>query len=148
LANAFFAGHDRHRQHTRHGAHAAVQAQFAHQQKAAQVVGVQRAIRAQDADGDGQIEARAFLLQVGRRQVDGDVRGRNQVAGVLDGRADAVAALAHGGVRQADGVEDVLFRNHAAIVHLDIDEVGVDSVDSRAVSLEEHLFLDCSECSR
>ena len=26
----------------------------------------------------------------------------------------------------------------AAIVHLDIDEVGVDSVDSRAVSFEEH----------
>ena len=32
----------------------------------------------------------------------------------------------------------VFFRNHAAIVHLDIDEIGIDSVDSRAVSFEKH----------
>ena len=64
--------------------------------------------------------------------------GGNQVAGVLDGGADTVAALAHGGVGQADGVEDVLLRNDAAVVHLDINEIGVDSVDSRAVSFEEH----------
>ena len=74
VGNVFFARQDGHRQHARHGAHAAVEAQFAHQQKAAQVVGPQRAIGAQDADGDGQIEARAFLLHVGGRQVDGDDR--------------------------------------------------------------------------
>ena len=71
---------------------------------------LQRAIGAQDADGDGQIEARAFFLEVGGREVDGDVRGRNEVAGVLDGGAHAVAALAHGGIGQADGVEVVLIR--------------------------------------
>ncbi len=147
VGDALFAGHDGHRQHSRHGADAAVQAQFAHQQKLAQVGGFQRAIRAQNADGDGQIEARAFLFDVGGRQVDGDVRGRNQVAGVLDGRADAVAALAHRGVGQAHGVEVILVADHATIVHLDINEVGVDSVNSRAVSLEEH-GLGCSECSR
>ena len=32
----------------------------------------------------------------------------------------------------------ILLRNHAAIVHLDIDEVGVDAVNSRAESFEEH----------
>jgi hypothetical protein len=44
---------------------------------------LQRSVGAQNAHGNGQIEARAFLLLVGRRQIDGDVGGRNQVAGVL-----------------------------------------------------------------
>jgi hypothetical protein len=35
-------------------------------------------------------------------------------------------------------VEDVLVRDYAAIVHLDINEVGIDSIDSRAVSFEKH----------
>ena len=75
------------------------------------------------------------------------IGGRNQVAGVLDGGAHAVAALAHRGVGQAHGVEVILLGDHAAIVHLDIDEVGVDAVDSRAESFEEH-GGSCSECSR
>ena len=125
-------------QHAGDGADAAVEAEFADQEKTAQIVGAQRAVRAEDADGDGQVEARAFFFQVGGRKVDGDEGGRNQVAGVLDGGADAVAAFAHGGVGQAHGVEVVFVRDHAAIVHLDIDEVGVDAVDSRAEGLEEH----------
>jgi hypothetical protein len=119
---------------------AAVEAQFANQQELAQVAHAQRAIRAQNADGDGQIEARAFLLEVGGRQVDGDVGGRNQIAGVLDGGPDAVASLEHRRIGEADGVEDVLLGNHAAVIDLDIDEVGVDAVDSRAVGLEENGF--------
>jgi RNA:NAD 2'-phosphotransferase (TPT1/KptA family) len=35
-------------------------------------------------------------------------------------------------------MEDVLLRHNAAIVHLDIDEVGVDSVDSRAENFKKH----------
>src|SRR5271157_4212790 len=143
VGNAFFAGHNGHRQHSRNRAHAAVKAQFADQEKAAQVGRGQCAISAQDADGDGQIEAGAFLFQVGGGQVDGDVGGRYQVTGVLNGGADAVAALAHRGVGQADGVEVVLVGDNAAVVHLDIDEVGVNSVNSRAVSLEKH-----GECSQ
>ena len=97
---------------------------------------MQSAVRAQNADGDGQIEARAFFLEIGGRQVDGDVRGWNQVARVLDGGAHAVAALAHSGVGKADGVEVIFVSNHAAVVDLDVDEVGVDAIDSCAVSLE------------
>ena len=66
------------------------------------------------------------------------MRGRNQVAGVFDGGADAVAALAHGGVGQADGVEVVLLGDDAAVVDLDVNEVGVDAVDGRAEGFEEH----------
>ena len=64
-----------------------------------------RAVGAEDADGDGEIEARALLLDVGGREVDGDAGGRKVEAGVLDGGADAVAGLADGGVGQADGGE-------------------------------------------
>ena len=75
---------------------------------------------------------------VGRRQVDGDKRGRNHVAGVLDGGAHPVAALAHRGVGQAHGMEGILFRNRAAVIHLNVNDVGVDAVDSRAEHLEKH----------
>jgi hypothetical protein len=33
-------------------------------------------------------------------------------------------------------MKNVLIRNHAAIVHLDIDEVGVDAIHSRAESFK------------
>ncbi len=78
---------------------------------------LQGAVRAEDSDRDGQVEAGAFLLQVGGSEIDGDVRGRNEIAGVLDGGADAIAALAHGGVGKADGVEVVLLGDDAAVVN-------------------------------
>ncbi len=66
------------------------------------------------------------------------MRGRNQVAGVLDGGADAVAALAHGCIGQTDGVKVVLVGDHAAVIDFYIDEVGVDAVDGCAESFKEH----------
>ena len=125
-------------QHAGDGAHAAVEAELADQEKAAEVVRAQRAIGAEDADGDGQVEAGAFFLEIGGREVDGDEGGRDVEAGVLDGGADAVAAFAHGGVGQADGVEVIFIGDHAAIVDFDVDEVGVDAVDGGAESFEEH----------
>jgi hypothetical protein len=35
-------------------------------------------------------------------------------------------------------MEDVFIHHHAAIVDLDVDEVGVDSVDSRTENLKKH----------
>ena len=69
---------------------------------------LQCTVCAENSEGDGQIEAGAFFLEVGGGEVDGDVGGRNEIAGVLDGGAHAIAAFAHGGVGQADGVEVVL----------------------------------------
>ena len=56
----------------------------------------------QHADGDGQVVGRAFLAQIGRGQVDRDALDREREAAVLDGRVDAIPALAHGRIRQAD----------------------------------------------
>jgi hypothetical protein len=97
--------------------------------KRRQIRRLQRPIRAQDADGNGQIEARALLLDIRRSQIDGDVGRRNQVSGVLHRRPHAVAALAHRRIRQTDGVKMVFFGNGSAEVYLDIDEVGIDAVD-------------------
>ena len=66
------------------------------------------------------------------------MRGWNQVAGVLDGGAYAVAAFAHGRIGQADGVKVVLIGDHAAVIDFYIDEVGVDAIDGRAEGFEKH----------
>ena len=98
---------------------------------------MQGAIGAEDADGHGQVEAGALFLDVGGREVDGDVRRRHVEAGVLDGGAHAVAAFAHGGVGQADGVK-VIFLGLCRRVDFDVDDVRVDAVDSSAEGFEEH----------
>jgi hypothetical protein len=54
------------------------------------------------------------------------------------GRADAVAAFAHGCVGQADGVKVVLIGNHAAVIDFYIDKVGVDAINSCAEGFKEH----------
>ena len=52
----------------------------------------------EDADGDRQVEAAALLRQVRRREVDGDVPGRQLEAAVGERRAHAVLALLHDGL--------------------------------------------------
>jgi hypothetical protein len=148
VGNSLFAGQDGHGQHAGDGADAAVEAELADHEKAAEVGGPQGAVSSKNADGDGKIEAGAFFLDVGRGEVDGDEGGRDGVAGVLDGGTDAVAAFAHRGVGQADGVKVILVHDHTAVVHLDFDEVGVDSVDGRTEGFEEHGGGLNRECTR
>jgi hypothetical protein len=45
-------------------------------------------------------------------------------------------------------MEVIFVEDCAAIVNLDIDEVGIDAVDSRAEGPEEHGSEEWSECSR
>src|ERR1019366_8237062 len=125
-------------QHSLHRPQAAVEAQLADQQEVGDVLDVERAVGSENSDGDGQIEAGASLLDVGRGQVDGDAGGRNVEAGVLDGGAHAVAGLADGGVGQADGVELLFVGLDAGEVDLDVDDAGVDAVDGGAAGFEEH----------
>jgi hypothetical protein len=86
----------------------------------------------------GRSKPRAFLLDVGGRQVDGDVRGRDVVAAVLQRRANSFAALAHRRVRQAHGGEVVFRHLDAGNVHFHLDDRGVNAVDRGAQGLEEH----------
>jgi hypothetical protein len=66
------------------------------------------------------------------------VRGGNVVSAIAQGGAYAVAALADGGIGQADGVEMVVVGLDPGDVDLDLDDVGVDSVDYGAKGLVEH----------
>ena len=59
----------------------------------------------QQAERDGQVIVTALLGQVGRREVDGDMLGRQREANGGKGRPHALAAFADGLVRQADNGE-------------------------------------------
>ena len=75
--------------------------------------------------GDREVEPRAGLAQVGRREVGGDPLQRELEAAVDERRPHALARLAHGGVGQADDRE----RGQAAMdVDLDPDRAGLDAV--------------------
>ena len=86
------------------------------------------ALRREDAERDRQIERRAGLADVGRRQVDGDAVRRKLEAGVADRAAHAIAALAHAGVGQADHRERRQAERH---VHLHMDRAGFDAEERR-----------------
>jgi hypothetical protein len=105
-------------------------------------VGVQnlseeRALATEQPERHGQIKRGSFLADVSGSEVDGYrlLRGKIEAA-IPERRADALAALLYGKVRQADDVEIAL--EAWANVYLDLDEVGVDSKDRSAESLEEH----------
>ncbi len=123
--------------HALHGAQGAVQAEFADEQEVRKLFVVQRAVGSEDGDGNGQVEAGPFLLQVRRREIDGDARGRKVEARVLDGSADAVAALADSGVGQTHGVKLLLGELDRGEVDFDLNEVGVDTIDGGAADFEE-----------
>jgi hypothetical protein len=70
----------------------------------------------EDAERDRQVEAPAFLAQLGRCEVDRDAPRWKLEARVHERRANAVAALLHFGVGKADDGER---RQAVGEVHLD-----------------------------
>ena len=89
-------------------ANAAVERKFAHKEAVGNLFLVQAAVGADDAQRHGQVKSRTFLVDVGGGEINGDVRGRNVVAAVLQRRAHPVAAFADSGIGQANGVKVVL----------------------------------------
>ena len=65
--------------------------------------------------------------------------GGNVVSAVLESSFDAIAALAHSGVGETDGVEMVLVGFDAGDVDFYLDYVGIDSIDSGTERFVEHL---------
>jgi hypothetical protein len=68
------------------------------------------------------------------------VRRRDVVAAVFQRGADAVAALADGGIGQADRGEVVLITLDAGAVDLDLDDVGIDALNRGAERFVEHVW--------
>lgn len=102
------------------------------------MVEAQGTVCAENADGDRQIEAGALFTDVSGGEIDGDVRGRDQVAGVLDSGTDAIAAFADGGIGKTDGVEVILLGDCAAVIDFDVDQVGVNPINGGAKGFKEH----------
>ena len=80
IGNLFLASEDGNGQHAGDGANAAIESEFADHQKLIDVIDAQRAVGAEDSEGDGKVETRAFFFQVGGREVDGDLSRRNRIA--------------------------------------------------------------------
>ena len=91
----------------------------------------------QQADGDRQVVDRAFLADVGRREIDGDVellaRGKPLV---LERGGDPVLRLLDCGVGEADNRE--LRRPHRR-VDLDLNRLRVDPADRARIAFRKHL---------
>ena len=93
----------RDREHPAHRAHAAVERQLAHQERAIESARLHEAGGAEDAHRHRQIEGRALLAQVRRRQVHGDPVDRELEPRVADRGPNPVPALAHGRIRESHG---------------------------------------------
>src|SRR5438552_925038 len=132
-------------QRAAHPAHPAIERKFAHQDVVAQFFFIQRTVGAENSQRHRQVESRTFFLYIRGREVDGDLCSRNIVAAVAQRRADALAALAHRRIGQADGVEVVFRGANAGDIDLNFDDRRVYAVDGGAESLEEHEWRSISE---
>ena len=92
-------------QHARRGGDAAVEAEFADHDIGRQRFGIDDPHRAEQRERDRQVVMRAFLGQVGGRQVDRDELGRQREADRGDRGAHPLAAFADRLVGQADDDE-------------------------------------------
>ena len=139
LLDAAIAGCERHREHPPHRLELTFEGQLAEQQPSGQTGAGQVAGCGQEADGHCEIERRALLPFVRRREIDDHV-----------GRLEAVADTADGGehpvLRLADrGVGKTHHRHRRRLgpdpIHLHGDEQGSDPARSRRQNLREHCSL-------
>ena len=115
--------------------HAAVEAELAEHAPAGEVRQAEVAEGGEEPEGDRQVERRALLAHAGGAQVD-----RHPALGVLEAavaerRADALGALAHGAVGEADGGR---VREAGGDVDLDVDDEGVDAAEGPRADAGEH----------
>src|SRR5262249_45510092 len=89
----------------------------------------------EDAERDRQIEGCAGLAHVGRRQIDGDLVGRELESRIADRALHAVAALADARVGKADHRGR---RQAERDVYFDVDGGGLDTEEGRRTKTREH----------
>ncbi len=135
-AQSFAAGPHGERQHAPHGPQRTVERQLARKHRIGQRRGVDAPHRREDPHGDRQIETRALLAQVGRREVHHHLPARHPLARVLERRADALLALLHGIVREPHEVEPQPARGD---VDLDGHRHGVDADERSCMGFDEHI---------
>ena len=129
------AGGQHHWQHAAHRLNGPIERKLAHKRHARKRRARNISLASQEANRDGQIEARAFLFPIGGREIDRDALLGHLITAVQDGRLYALAGFAHGRVWQAHDFE----RRHAkAHVHLRAHRKAVDPGDAKARDDVEH----------
>lgn len=118
---------ERDRKHTFDRAHPAVERELADEAEIGEQILLDFLCRGDHAERDRQVEARSFLFDVGRREVDRRAPARPIVAAITDRGRDAILALFHRSVGQTN---DDDLRISARGVDLDFDLVGIDAENS------------------
>src|SRR5205085_7749669 len=123
-------------------AHAPVEREFADRERVGQVFRfAEVAVRAEYAERDGEVEARALFANVCGREVDGRLVEREEEGAVVDGGAYALARLAHGEVWQADDCDGrgrVGLAARGRQVNFGVNEVCVNAVNGCGLCEEKH----------
>ena len=88
-------------QSTADGLQRAIERELADKHIALELVADDAAIGSEQGNGKGEVEGGAFLSEVGRCHVHGDIAMREPVAEMLKGGIDAVAAFTDGGVAES-----------------------------------------------
>ena len=135
---ALFACRRRDREHAPHTAHTPVERQLPHEGRIRKACGRHLLRCRKYRHGNGQIESRSLLAQVGRGKVDHTFACRHAEAPVLEGRAYALLALAHGIVRQPHKEEA---QASARDAHLDRHPDGADTHDRTRKTANNHIRL-------
>ena len=133
--DAGLRGGDGHRQDGAHRPRAAVQRQLAQDGHVVQAIPVDLLRSGQNAQRYWQIVGGAFFLEVGGGEVHHGAPVGKVKAGVFQRRAHAVAAFAHGRVRQADDQDP---RHPGANVHFDLDQDRLDPKGTRTDCSRKH----------
>src|SRR5438477_12434390 len=112
-----------------------VEREFPDQHEIRDITTLDYALGRQDTQGNREIEGRPGFPHAGGREVHRDAMGGELEAGVADGAANAVPALANAGIGQSDHGEN---GQPEGDVHLDEDGAGVDAEDSSRPETSEH----------
>jgi hypothetical protein len=113
----------------------AIEPQFTDQADPIQLFQWNDPLPREDAEGDREIESATDFAHISRGEVDGDLPGRNTVAGVLERGGDPFTALTHRALRQPD---DTHAGQPTRQIDLDLDWIGVYAADRATRELGEH----------
>ena len=126
----------RHRERALHRPRAAVERELADDRVLIEQLALELPAAGENADGDRQIERAGTLRQLGRGQIDHDAILRPHEAAVDHRPLDAMRALLHRLLGQAD--EHRLRQRAGRDIDLDFDRQGVDAQQRKGVQLGEH----------
>ena len=129
------ARRQRHRQRAAYGANRTLEPQLAEHHHPPEPLGRDLLRGGEDAHGDGEVERRPVLANIGGGEVDSDALQRERVAGVRERGIHALASLLDGTLRQSDGGEG---GEAVGDVGFDVYQIGVDPEHRGGADASEH----------